>query len=79
MHVGSDGFAVVATDGRSSASFAGRRQSRATGLVAALLIRRLEQFPPGVRHIEQLVDPTEFLGELASHGFRLEVDQYAAD
>lgn len=77
IHVGSDGFAVVAGDGRSSASLTGRRQSRATGLVAALLIRRLGEFPPGVRHIEQLVDPSEFLAELASHGFRFEVDQYA--
>jgi len=76
-HVGSDGFAVVATDGRSTASLSGRRQSRATGLVAALLIRRLSGFPPGVRHVEQLVDPAQFLDELASHGFRLEVDQYA--
>lgn len=69
VHLGSDGFAVTVTSGTAQASFSGRLQSRATGRAAALLIRDLRALPPGVRHIEQLVDPVAFLTELADSGF----------
>lgn len=55
---------MVATNGQQTASFTGRKQSRATGRVAALVIKRLKTFEPGVKHLEHLVDPTEFLDEL---------------
>jgi hypothetical protein len=71
VHVGSDGFAVTVEAGAVVASFSGRRQSRATGLFAAQVIRRLPNLPAGVHHIEQLVDPTEFLTELATDNFTL--------
>ncbi|MEU7897353.1 saccharopine dehydrogenase [Nonomuraea sp. NPDC049152] len=70
-HLGSDGFAVTARSGRAEAAFSGRLQSRATGRTAALLIRHLPTLPPGVGHIEQLVDPFAFLTELAADGFDL--------
>ncbi|MCP2293000.1 saccharopine dehydrogenase NADP-binding domain-containing protein [Nocardia amikacinitolerans] len=69
VHVGSERFAVVAESGATSAWFAGHRQSHATGLVAALLVRRVESFPAGVRHIDQLVELGEFLAELDAYGF----------
>lgn len=72
VHLGSDNFAVAATAGPVRASFSGRRQSRATGLVAALLVRGLTRMPAGVRHIEQLVEPVEFLTELAGLGHAVE-------
>ncbi|WP_067548733.1 MFS transporter [Nocardia crassostreae] len=69
VHVGSDRFAVKVESDSAGAWFTGRRQSRATGVVAALLAERVHRFPPGVRHIEQLVDPVEFLADLHRHGF----------
>ncbi|MCF2531281.1 NAD(P)H-binding protein [Yinghuangia soli] len=84
VHVGSDRFVVQVdadgpggAEGTVSVRFSGRRQGRATGLAAALMIRRLPGLPAGVRHIEELVDPADFLGELASHGFALELDPLA--
>ncbi|GAA2368243.1 hypothetical protein GCM10010404_23390 [Nonomuraea africana] len=73
IHLGGDGFAVTVRSGQAGASFSGRLQSRATGLTAALLLLRLPGLPPGVRHIEQLVEPAEFLTELAAHGFDLDL------
>ncbi|MBC6456534.1 saccharopine dehydrogenase NADP-binding domain-containing protein [Actinomadura sp. HBU206391] len=73
VHVGSEGFAVTATAGTFTASFSGHRQRRATGLTAALLIRRLDALPAGVRHIDQVVEPVEFLSELSKHGFDLDL------
>ncbi|MER7547818.1 saccharopine dehydrogenase NADP-binding domain-containing protein [Spirillospora sp. NPDC127506] len=70
VHVGGDGFAVAVESGERVRSFSGRRQSRATGLAAALVVRRLDGMPPGVRHIEDAVGP-DFLPELAAHGFDL--------
>lgn len=64
IHLGSDTFAVTAQMGQVSATFTGRRQSRATGLTAALLLKRLPSFPAGVLHIDELVEPGEFLAEL---------------
>lgn len=72
-HFGSDAFAVTARVGQTQASLSGNRQSRATGLVAALLIQRIANLPRGARHIEQLVEPAEFLTELASHNFTLHI------
>ncbi|MFC9997470.1 hypothetical protein [Nocardia sp. NPDC127526] len=69
VHVGSDRFALKVESDVAGAWFTGRRQSRATGLVAALLAERVHRFPPGVRHIEQLVEPVEFLAELHRYGF----------
>jgi hypothetical protein len=68
-HLGGTGFSVTAQAGTAQAWFSGYLQSRATGLTAALLIDRLPAFPPGVAHIEQLVDPGAFLATLAGHGF----------
>ena len=73
VHVGGDGFAVVVRSGAVQASFAGRRQSRATGHMAALLIRELPELPSGAHHVEQLVDPVRFLDELAAGGFELDL------
>ncbi|TQM29352.1 saccharopine dehydrogenase NADP-binding domain-containing protein [Nocardia bhagyanarayanae] len=73
VHLGSERFAVVAESGDASAWVAGSRQSRATGVVAALLTQRVASFPPGVRHIEQLVEPAEFLAELRAYGFESHV------
>ncbi|GAA3137611.1 hypothetical protein GCM10010466_30650 [Planomonospora alba] len=72
---GGDGFAVTVRSGTAQAAFSGRRQSRATGRAAALLVRRLPALPPGVRHIEQLVDPVAFLTELAAGGFGLHLGE----
>ncbi|HEX6358189.1 saccharopine dehydrogenase family protein [Actinophytocola sp.] len=71
IHLGGDGFAVTVHSGTVAASFSGARQSRATGVTAALLVRRLPSMPPGVAHIEQLVEPAAFLAELAAEGFDL--------
>lgn len=70
VHVGGDGFAVAVASGGTVRSFAGRRQSRATGLAAAMVVRRLDGLPPGVRHIEDAARE-DFLPELAAHGFEL--------
>ncbi|MFD0200680.1 MULTISPECIES: saccharopine dehydrogenase family protein [Saccharothrix] len=70
-HVGGDGFAVAVSAGGVTGAFSGRRQSRATGVVAALLVDRLTTLPHGVWHVDQVVSPVEFLTEVAAHGFRL--------
>ena len=76
IHPGSDGFAVKAEahgpDGRSFAcSVSGKGEARATGVVAALVAESLYAPPtppkPGVFHIEQLFEPTRFLGRVANH------------
>jgi hypothetical protein len=71
LHLGGDGFAVTAEAGDVRASFTGNRQSRATGLAAAHVIRRLPGLRPGLAHIENLVDPAGFLTALAADGFHL--------
>ncbi|WP_149263005.1 saccharopine dehydrogenase NADP-binding domain-containing protein [Actinomadura sp. K4S16] len=70
VHVGGDGFAVAVRSGGTVRSFAGRRQSRATGLAAAMTVRRLDGMRPGVHHIEDVAGP-DFLPDLAAHGFEL--------
>jgi predicted thioesterase len=79
LRLGGDGFAVTAEAGGVRASFTGRRQTRATALVAAHVIRRLPGLPSGVAHLENLVDPEEFLTPLAAEGFdvTLEATQHA--
>ncbi|MFI6294821.1 saccharopine dehydrogenase NADP-binding domain-containing protein [Nonomuraea sp. NPDC050790] len=77
VHVGGDGFAVTVRGDGVQVSFAGRRQSRATGRMAALLIRGLPGLPAGARHVEQLVDPVAFLTELAADGFTLDLSAAA--
>lgn len=79
LHLGSDGFAVIAEAGGVRASFTGRGQSRATGLAAAHVVRRLPGLRPGVAHIENLVDPAGFLTALAADGFELELPQHLDD
>ena len=67
LRFGSDGFAVLAEAGgkggrRHSCSAWGRGEGHATGVVAALVARRLSTSPPldhGVFHIEQLFEPRE--------------------
>ncbi|WP_245679216.1 saccharopine dehydrogenase NADP-binding domain-containing protein [Actinomadura hibisca] len=71
VHVGGDGFAVTATAGGHTAAFSGRRQSRATGLAAAEVVRRLPELPAGVWHIEQAIEPAGFLAALTAAGFHL--------
>lgn len=84
VHIGSDRFVVQVDSGvpaglgpdaepLAAARFSGRLQGRVTGLAAALMIRRLDELPSGVRHIEELVEPADFLAELAGHGFELEL------
>ncbi|GAB4584578.1 hypothetical protein Ntsu_24100 [Nocardia sp. IFM 10818] len=75
VHVGSDRFALKVESDVAGAWFTGRRQSRATGVAAALLAERVHRFPAGVRHIEQLVDPVEFLADLHRHGFTAGLDR----
>ncbi|MGK5558534.1 saccharopine dehydrogenase family protein [Actinomadura kijaniata] len=77
VHTGGDGFAVTATGGGRSVAFTGRRQSRATGLAAALAVERLPGLPPGVHHIEEVIDPRPYLAALADYGFTLH-DHYDA-
>lgn len=72
IHLGGDAFAVTAQMGQVSATFTGRRQSRATGLTAALLLKRLPSFPAGVLHIDELVEPGEFLAELAGPLYKVD-------
>lgn len=79
VHLGGEGFAVTVRAGAVTASFSGTRQSRATGLTAALLIRQLPTLPPGVAHIEQLVAPVAFLTELAANGFAVDLGSASGD
>ncbi|MFI0355885.1 saccharopine dehydrogenase NADP-binding domain-containing protein [Actinomadura sp. 9N407] len=77
VHVGGDGFAVVASSERGRASFSGKRQSRVSGLVAALAVRGLEGMPPGVHHLDQVVEPAGFLKELAAYGYTFDAGDAA--
>ncbi|MEV6202703.1 saccharopine dehydrogenase NADP-binding domain-containing protein [Streptomyces sp. NPDC051771] len=67
-HVGGDGFAVTVQTEDTTVAFTGRDQSRATGLATALAVTRLPLLNPGVFHLDQVVEPIGFLGELATHG-----------
>lgn len=68
VRLGDDRFVVraEATDGhggRAAVAVQGRNECRATGVVAAHTAARLHgrTTPPGVRHLDELVDPTAFL------------------
>jgi saccharopine dehydrogenase-like NADP-dependent oxidoreductase len=56
----------------SSSAISGDGEGRVTGLVAAQVAERLvaDNFPPGVFHIEQLIEPLPFITELESDGVR---------
>ncbi len=75
LHLGGDGFAVTVEAGGVRASFTGSRQSRATGIFAAHVIRHLPDLRPGVAHVEDLLDPVEFLTGLAAEGFGLDLGE----
>jgi hypothetical protein len=62
---------LAVSAGGMTCAFSGRRQSRATGVVAALLVDLLPDLPRGVWHVDQVVDPVPFLTEAAAHGFDL--------
>jgi hypothetical protein len=74
VHLGSERFAVhaAASDGHRTVSCAatGRQEARATGVVAAHVARKLASgaTPPGAHHLDQLVDPVQFLDALAPYG-----------
>ncbi|MDG4786085.1 saccharopine dehydrogenase NADP-binding domain-containing protein [Micromonospora sp. WMMD1102] len=81
LHTGTDRFALHVTaadaDGRRVCCAAtGRQECRATGIVAAHVARRifLGQTTPGVRHLNQLVDPSAFLAELPTRQLTLHLD-----
>jgi hypothetical protein len=75
VRVGGDQFVVRATasdlHGTTVACAAtGRNEGRATGIVAAHVVRVLDRAAPpaGVVHIEQLVNPSAFFTDLAEDG-----------
>ncbi|GHE90783.1 hypothetical protein GCM10018785_66890 [Streptomyces longispororuber] len=76
VHVGGADFTVRADahrGGRHAArAVTGRAQSRFTGLVAAWAAARAHagRVPAGVRHIEELADAPDLLGELRAEGLR---------
>lgn len=73
VHLGSDRFVAHAAasggGGTVACAATGRQEARATGIVAAHVARRLDGHaaPPGVHHLDQLVDPVPFLEDLAAH------------
>ncbi len=74
VHLGGDGFAVRADARRgtrhAALALTGYGQSRATGLVAAHVVRALltKALPTGVHHLEQLAALADLPEQLASHG-----------
>lgn len=73
FRVGSDRCAVVveateASGARLRRAVTGRREARVTALVAARVADAVlaGTVPPGVHHIEQVVDADSFLGELSA-------------
>jgi hypothetical protein len=75
VHLGGDRFVVHARasdlrGGEVTSAAAGRQASRATGLVAAHVVRALHRTAPpaGVVHLDQLVEPAAFFAELAREG-----------
>ncbi|MFD5620393.1 saccharopine dehydrogenase NADP-binding domain-containing protein [Streptomyces yangpuensis] len=74
VHLGGDGFAVRADAYRgerhATLSLTGKGQSRATGLVAAHVIRTLftQNVPVGVHHLDQLTALADLPEQLAAHG-----------
>ncbi|MFB7171926.1 saccharopine dehydrogenase NADP-binding domain-containing protein [Streptomyces sp. NPDC056254] len=74
VHLGGDRFAVRADayrgDHHATLALTGQGQSRATGLVAAHVVRALftRGVPAGVHHVEQLTALAELPEQLAAHG-----------
>ncbi len=74
VHLGGDRFAVRADAYRgerhATLALTGQGQSRATGLVAAHVIRTLftQGVPAGVHHLEQLTTLADLPERLAAHG-----------
>ncbi|MCZ7423508.1 saccharopine dehydrogenase NADP-binding domain-containing protein [Verrucosispora sp. WMMA2121] len=75
LRLGGDRFVVhvSATDGGGRqvwAAATGRQECHATGVVAAEVALGLmgRRYPPGVRHIDQVVDAGEFLSTIQRHG-----------
>jgi hypothetical protein len=79
IHLGSDRFAVhvSASDGEGGVvtrRLSGRDTCHATGVVTALVAATLYESPapPGVHHIEHLVEPESFLADLTRHDMTVE-------
>jgi saccharopine dehydrogenase (NAD+, L-lysine forming) len=78
VRIGSDRAALAVEvfglrNGRPSivrATCEGRREGDITALVAGLVVERLLEspVPPGIHHIEQVVDPDSVYAELGAHG-----------
>ena len=75
IHLGGDRYAVTVTataaDGRRATAHArGRRQSHATAVVTAHVVRRLRErgVPPGVHHVDGAVDVGKALVEVEAAG-----------
>ncbi|MDT0167316.1 NAD(P)H-binding protein [Actinotalea sp. AC32] len=66
VHLGDDGFALAASSSGVHAGVTGREQSRATGIIAALVLDQIHTFAPGVHHLEQVVRPEAFLADAAA-------------
>jgi hypothetical protein len=84
--VGSDRYAVTVTasapDGRTvDAGATGHRQSHATAVVAAHVVRELRagSVPPGAHHIDQAVDVPTALAEVAGAGVTLHLASRPAE
>jgi hypothetical protein len=84
--VGSDRYAVTVTasapDGRTvDARATGHRQSHATAVVAAHVVRELRagSVPPGAHHIDQAVDVPTALAEVAGAGVTLHLANRPAE
>ena len=78
LHTGTDRFAIraVATwaDGQDVwLAATGRQECRATAVFTAHVVRRLYlgDLPPGVHHVDQIVDAERFLAELPEDQFQL--------
>lgn len=74
LRLGDDRFVVhaAAVDGngaRVSVAALGRQECRATGIVTAKIVERLvdRRIPPGIWHMQQIVDADELLSELPAY------------
>ncbi len=81
LSLGGDGFAVTVTaEGRRDGTWIstteavdGRKQSRVTGLVAAIVAQAVAagNVSNGVSHVHQVLEPTTVLDEIRSHDYRM--------
>jgi saccharopine dehydrogenase-like NADP-dependent oxidoreductase len=80
VHFGSDQFAIRVdmrgvVDGQlinHASAITGRNEGYTTGIVAAEVAERLytSSYPAGVFHIEQIVEPADFIAQLEPHRLR---------